>query len=72
MADFESIIRPYQTVDISPPQRVIATGTAAPANVVLVIGKGGGIKSLGASFNSQLNTYMDKQQKEVTTPAPAT
>jgi hypothetical protein len=64
MADFDSIIRPYQSVKVTPAQRVIATGETDAANVVLMFGKGGSPKSLAASYSYALTTYMDKQQKE--------
>ncbi|WP_409188459.1 hypothetical protein [Bradyrhizobium sp. RDM4] len=78
MADFQGIVRRAQSaVDVTPPQRVLASGATDKPNVVLVIGKASGnggsnVKTLSKSFSYSLTTYMDKQQKEITSNADGT
>lgn len=69
MPNFEGLIRPFQSQNISYPRRVIKPDAVPEEqeNVVFEV-KGGGSKSLGASYSYNLTTYMDKVQKEVTRP----
>lgn len=69
MADLGRIIRRAQAVDATPPQRVVASGSTDKPNIVLVLGKSAGVKSLGGSFSFSTTTYMEKQQKEIERPS---
>lgn len=68
MADFATIVRPFQAVDVSYPRRIVKTGDAPPDNVVLTIGDNGGLKTLAYSRSYSMTTYMKKKQKEVVKP----
>lgn len=67
MADLARVIRSFPTIDVTPPQRVIATGDNEAPNVVMVFGKSGSPKTLAASYNYSMTAYMEKSQKEVQT-----
>ena len=71
MPRFEGLIRPLLGVNVNPPQRVIAADTQDVPNVILSIGGSGGPKTFSLSGSTSFNCYMDKQQKEVTTPTAA-
>lgn len=71
MPRFEGLIRPLIGVDVNPPQRVIAADAQAVANVTLSIGGSGSPKTFSLSGSTSMSFYMDKQQKEVTTPTTA-
>jgi len=65
---FENIVRPFQSVDVSYPRRIVKVDETPPENVVLKVGDNGGVKTLGYSRSYSLTTYMQKVQKEVTRP----
>lgn len=71
MPRFEGLIRPFIGVDVNPPQRVIAADAQAVPNIVVSYGGSGSPKTFSLSGSTSFNCYMDKQQKEVTTPTAA-
>lgn len=70
MANFESLIRPFQSVDVTypRPRPKVAGSEQAVENVVFRVGEGGGSKTLSMSYSMSSTSYMDKVQKEVTEP----
>jgi hypothetical protein len=71
MTSFEGIIRPFQSVDVTYPRRIIKPGAATTdENVVFVVGKNGGSKSISMSLSISQTSYMDKVQNESTEPNP--
>ncbi|QDW39002.1 hypothetical protein FFI89_018735 [Bradyrhizobium sp. KBS0727] len=62
---FENIVRPFQSVDVSYPRRIIKADATPPANVVLKVGDNGGVKTINFSRSYSLTTYMEKKHKEV-------
>lgn len=71
MPRFEGLIRPLLGVDVNPPQRVIAADAQDVPNIVFSIGGGGSPKTFSLSGSNSFTCYMEKQQKEVTTPTAA-
>ncbi|MBR1150073.1 hypothetical protein [Bradyrhizobium sp. JYMT SZCCT0428] len=63
---FENIVRPFQSVDVSYPRRIVKVDSTPPENVVLKVGDGGGgIKTLQFSYSYSMTGYMNKVQKEL-------
>lgn len=76
MSTLERIIRPFQTLDRTPPKRVLTdyekpgVGTDGDEEkIILTIGKGGSGKTLNSSENFTHNRYMDTHLKEVSITA---
>lgn len=65
MSGLDLILRPFQSVDVTPPFRVV-TGEDAPQNVVLSIGAIGEGKTFNGSTSNSASFYMVAHQKEVT------
>ncbi len=64
---FEGLIRPFQSVDVTYPRAIPKVGDdAVVPNIVLVIGKAGGTKTLGMSLSASTTSYVEKVQVEVT------
>lgn len=66
MSDFERIIRPFQTGDVTPPRRILKEGETPAANVVFELSTGDSAKTFQGSRSEQLNFYMTKKWKEPT------
>jgi len=60
----ERIIRPFQTHDVSPPQRVTVAEDADASDVVLAIGVVGSAKTFNGSESGSITTYQDVKIKE--------
>lgn len=71
MPRFEGLIQPLLGVNVNPPQRVIAADSQEVSNIILSVGGSGSPKTFSLSGSTSITTYMDKQQKEVTTPTAA-
>lgn len=65
MADFDAIVRPNQTRDVTPGKPVPSSDPTPPENVVLVIGENGSGKFFNASEDLRVTHYMDKIQREL-------
>lgn len=66
---FENIVPAFQSLDVTYPRRIFKVDATPPANVVLKVGDGSSsAKTLAYSRSYSLTTYMQKVQKEVTTP----
>jgi hypothetical protein len=61
----ERIVRPFATVDVTPPVRVLDPTAAPIPNIVLELGKVGTVKTLNGSFNSSIDAYTDDAHKEI-------
>jgi hypothetical protein len=64
--ELESIIRPFQSNDITPPQTYFMPGEIGVPNIVLRIGRGGGGggKTLQGSYQQTATFYMTKYETE--------
>jgi len=65
VTSFERIVRPFIARDVTPPQRVLDSQTAADAeNLVLQFGKVAAVKTLSGSFASSMSSYMEANNRE--------
>lgn len=62
----ESLVRPFQTNEITPPRRVVPSGARARTRVRLIIGGTGGAKTMNGSYSYTLVKYMDSAIVEST------
>ncbi|MDB5555436.1 MAG: hypothetical protein JWL86_5420 [Rhizobium sp.] len=60
----ETIVRPFQTADFSPPKPVVASGQSAPSNLVLTFGKSGSGRTFNGSESVSIRGYVDRKPKE--------
>lgn len=60
----ESIVRPFQTPDVAPARRFFVAGKAAPQNVILQFGRGGGGRVLHGSSSYSASFYMTQYVNE--------
>ena len=63
MTSLDLIVRPFQSVNVTPPQAVRIAATA-PENVVLQIGLEGEGKTFTGNFSSSESFYMGQHVKE--------
>jgi hypothetical protein len=63
----ESLVRPFQTNETTPPRRVVPSGARARTRVRLVIGGTGGAKTMSGSYSYTMTKYMDSAMSESTT-----
>lgn len=64
MSNLESIIRPFQTGDVSPPRPYFNAGQVGVPNVILRFGRSGQGKTFTGNFSSRLNNYMTQYDNE--------
>lgn len=65
MAGFETLVRPNQTPNISPPKSSQATTCDEnPATVILQFGRGNAASVQTIQYSHAVKKYMTKQQKE--------
>lgn len=62
--DFESIVRPFQTNQITPAQTYYLPGQIGVPNVVLRLGRGGSGKVLTGSYSFTETKYCVKHEVE--------
>jgi hypothetical protein len=65
--DLESIVRPFQTKEVTPAQTYYAPGQAGVPNVILRIGRGGSGKVLTGSYSYSASFYCDGSETEKAT-----
>jgi hypothetical protein len=67
--ELESIIRPFQSGNVTPAQTYYLPGQIGVPNVILRIGRGGGGgKTLSGSFSQTATFYCVKYENESDTP----
>lgn len=64
MSSLETIVRPFQTADVSPARPFFNAAKAAPQNVILQFGRGGGGKVLTGSASISATYYMTQYVNE--------
>jgi len=62
--DFESIVRPFQTNQVTPAQTVYLPGQVGTPTVILRIGRGGSGKTLTGSYSYSQTFYCVKHEVE--------
>ena len=63
MKTFETIVRPFQTIGVSPPVRVVTTEKNT-SDVVLQLGLTGSGRIFNCTESSSLSFYHDRENKE--------
>ena len=64
-AELESLIRPFQSNDVSPAQTYYTPGQIGVPNIILRIGRsGGGGKTLNGSNSASASYYCKKYESE--------
>lgn len=64
MSNFEGIIRPFETGDISPPKPVPTSPDAASTDNVTISVSGGSVKEFSGSYDLTVTYYYVKKPKE--------
>ena len=62
--DLESIVRPFQTNDVTPAQTYYEPGQIGVPNVILRIGRGGSGKVMTGSYSANESNYMTKYENQ--------
>jgi hypothetical protein len=62
---FERIVRPFQTKDVTPPQRISTPDDPTVANVTIKCGAVGETKTFNGSHSSQVTAYVKSQRREL-------
>lgn len=66
MPNLETVVRPFQTRDVTPGRRVVAAqGNEPIENLVLRFGDSGNGVSWSVSYSVSVTKYMTKRQKEL-------
>ena len=65
MSSFERIVRPFQSKDVTPPQRVIVPDQQAVDNVVIACGAVGQTRTFHGSFNLRHARYVEQSYREL-------
>lgn len=60
----ESIVRPFQTPDFAPSRPFYTASKAAPPNVILQFGRGGGGRTFNGSESVSASFYMTQYVNE--------
>lgn len=68
MARLETVVRPFATKDVSPPQRYVAAGQQANPPVLLQWGRGGRGRVFNGSYSLSKSYYCDQHINEKSTP----
>jgi len=68
VSELESIIRPFQSNDVTPAQTAFVPGEIGVPNIILRIGRSGSGKVLTGSYTANESNYMTKYETERKTP----
>lgn len=58
MANFESIVRPFQLSDTSPPRRYVTARQQSQPNIVMYFGRSGSGRTFSGSYSRQTTRYL--------------
>lgn len=64
MAVLENIIRPYETPDVAPAQRYVASGQKSSNPILLQLGRSGQGKVFQGNSSVKETVYMDAAENE--------
>ena len=64
MSELESIVRPFQSGNVTPAQTYFVPGQIGVPNVILRLGRSGAGKTLTGSYNQTATFYMTKYETE--------
>jgi hypothetical protein len=65
MSSFERIVRPFQSKDVTPPQRIVVPEQEPVENIVIACGEVGQTRTFHGSFNSRHSLYVEQSYREL-------
>ena len=65
MTSLERIVRPFQSKDVTPPQRVFNPSETPVDNVRIVCGQAGSTKTFNSSHSSTVTSYVEGKHREL-------
>jgi hypothetical protein len=66
MTSLERIVRPFQSKDVTPPQRIFSPSETPVDNVRIVCGQTGSTKTFNSSYSSTITSYVENRHRELT------
>ena len=66
MSSLERIVRPFQSKDVTPPQRILGPSEAPVDNVLIQCGQAGSTKTFNSSYSSTITSYVEGKHRELT------
>ncbi len=65
MTSLERIVRPFQSRDVSPPQRILNPSEPPADNVLIQCGESGSTKTFNSSFSRTVTSYVENKHREL-------
>jgi len=65
VTSLERIVRPFQSRDVTPPQRILNPSEPAADNVLIQCGQSGSTKTFNSSFSSTITSYVENKHREL-------
>jgi hypothetical protein len=65
MTSLERIVRPFQSKDVTPPQRILNPSEPPVDNVLIQCGQNGSTKTFNSSFSSTVTSYVEAKHREL-------
>jgi hypothetical protein len=64
VSDFENIVRPFVSGDVSPPRRYVNGSASGVPNVLLQVGRTGVGRTFNGSYSLRATYYMTRYENE--------
>jgi hypothetical protein len=61
----ERIVRPFQSRDVTPPQRILNPSEPQVDNVLIQCGQTGSTKTFNSSYSSTITSYVESKHREL-------
>jgi len=65
VTSLERIVRPFQSRDVTPPQRILNPSAPPVDNVLIQCGQSGSTKTFNSSFSSTITAYVENKHREL-------
>lgn len=65
MTSLERIVRPFQSKDVTPPQRIFNSSETPVDNVLVQCGQAGSTKTFNSSHSSTVTSYVENKHREL-------
>ena len=65
MSSLERIVRPFQSRDVTPPQRILNPSEPPVDNVLIQCGESGSTKTFNSSYSSTITSYVEAKHREL-------
>jgi len=65
VTSLERIVRPFQSKDVTPPQRILNPSDLPVDNVLIQCGQVGSTKTFNSSFSSTVTSYVENKHREL-------